>query len=264
MAKKKNNTLRSKWVILLGVAIVILIAVFGLLKNTTQQPQELSTEYQVYQDSAIGFRIEYPKAWDVKQDTQVFENGDAIAFRKTGPSQKERTEFTDGAQVVVSKPFNINTDLAVWVQEYFDNQATFSKFPIKDRVFEQVYTCSNLGCMTYFFALINDKVYGVAIFAEGPDTEKMVYENTTLYMLKSLKFDNVESAAVSKEEAVAKIRALPEVIDYLKRVPNGLVAVNGEEDNAYMVQVYEIKDGHTATFNWYKVDKTTGKTERAF
>lgn len=263
MAKKKNNTLRSRWIILLGIAVVV-FAVFGLLKNNTPQSQPSPTRYQTYQDPKLGFSIEYPEAWEVKQDTQVFENGDAIAFRKTGPSQKEQTELTDGAQLAVSKPFSINTDLALWTKEYFGSQAKFSKFPIKDRVFEQVYTCSNLGCMTYFYTLIDDQVYGIAVFAEGPDKDKMVYENTTLYMLKSLKFENLKTGTISKAEAILKVKELPEVIDYLKRVPNGLVAVNGEEINVYMVQVYEFKDGHTATFNWYKVDKATGSVEKEF
>ncbi len=67
-----------------------------------------------------------------------------------------------------------------------------------------------------------------------------------------------------QDDAVAKVKSLPEVIDYLKRIPNGLVAVNGEEDSTYIVQVYEFKDNHTATFNWYTVDKTTGEVKKEF
>lgn len=73
-----------------------------------------------------------------------------------------------------------------------------------------------------------------------------------------------QSQQLSKKEAIAKVKTLPQITDYLKKVPNGLVVVNGEEDNAYLVQVYEFKDGHTATFNWYKVDKTTGEIEKEF
>lgn len=76
--------------------------------------------------------------------------------------------------------------------------------------------------------------------------------------------DTFENGVISKENAVTKIKALPEVKDYLKRVPNGQVLVNGEENNSYLIQVYEFKDGHTATFNWYKVDKETGDIEKEF
>ena len=72
-------------------------------------------------------------------------------------------------------------------------------------------------------------------------------------------FNNAKNGTLSKEEAISKVKALPEVIDYLKRVPNGLVLVNGEVDNLYLVQVYEFINGHTATFNWFEFDKTTGE-----
>lgn len=76
--------------------------------------------------------------------------------------------------------------------------------------------------------------------------------------------DSSENGLISKENAVVKVKALPEVKDYLKRISNGQVLINGEENNSYMIQVYEYKNNHTATFNWYKVDKTTGDVEKQF
>ena len=71
---------------------------------------------------------------------------------------------------------------------------------------------------------------------------------------------------ISPDEAVAKIRELDEVKSYLKNVPNALVDLESvdEETNTYLVHVYEIKNGHTATFNWYTVDKKTGEITAEF
>lgn len=262
MAKGKKKT--SRWWIIALFVVGMLVLIYGTSKNNKPQQKESSTAYVIYQSPTYKFSIAYPQAWEVKNDTQVFENGDAIAFRKKGPTQKEQTELTDGAQVAVSKPFSITTDLASWTKEYFSNQAEFSQMTVNDRVFEKINNCSSIGCMTYLYTLVNDQVYGVAVFAEGLDKDKMVYENATLYMLKSLRFTSSTVSTVSKEQAVAKVSALPEVIDYLKRVPNGLVSVNGEENDIYMIQVYEIKNGHTATFNWYNVNKATGAVEKQF
>ena len=118
--------------------------------------------------------------------------------------------------------------------------------------------------MKYLFIMINNKVYGIYLFAEGGSDEKAMYENAIIHMLKSLKFTDLPTSQITENEAIAKVKSLPEVTDYLKRVPNGLVLVNGKEDDAYLIQVYEVKDGHTATFNWYNVDKTTGSVERQF
>lgn len=261
---KRKKTKPIWWLIAIPAVVIIVLAFYSISNNTTPQSNVSQSGYIVYEDPTYAFRIEYPQVWEIRKDTQVFQNGDAIAFRKKGPTQKEQTELTDGAQFVVSKPFTINTDLSLWTKEQFGNSAKFSQNSIGILSFEVVDQCSNMNCMTYFFTLANDKVYGIATFAQGPDKDKMVYENSIIYMLKSLKFVSVDSAAVSEEEAVTRVKALPEVINHLKRVPNGLVLINGEEDNAYMIQVYEFKNGHTATFNWYKVNKTTGKVEKQF
>lgn len=69
---------------------------------------------------------------------------------------------------------------------------------------------------------------------------------------------------ITSEGAIEKVKNLSEVQDYLKRVPNGIIKVDDELDGEYNVHVYEIKNGHTATFNWYNVDKTTGAVKKQF
>lgn len=75
---------------------------------------------------------------------------------------------------------------------------------------------------------------------------------------------NNRTRVFSKNEAIEKVKILSEVKDYLKKVPHAQISVNGEEDDSYLIQVYEIKDRHTATFNWYKVNKTTGEVKKEF
>lgn len=263
MAKVKRQKLKV-WPFVIALVVIVLFGVFSLSKNKESFPQQKSTEYSVYQNSSYGFSINYPKSWEIRKDTQVFENGDAVAFRKTGLTQKEQTELSDGGEVVVSKPFGIKTELVAWVKDSYNSKSEFSQNTINGRIYQKVYQCG-LGCITYYYTFINNQVYGVATFAQGPDKDKVVYENAIVFMLNSLQFTNANTnTRISKDEAVAKVKALPEVSDYLKRVPNGLIAVNGEEEDTYMIQVYEFKDNHTATFNWYDVDKNTGEVEKQF
>lgn len=263
MAKGKKTKLKWWWIVIPAV-IVVLLALYSLSKNNLPQSQQSSTQYLVYQDPTYGFSIEYPRAWKIKTDTQVFENGDAIAFRISGPTQKKYTELTDSAQLAVSKPITIDTDLTTWMKSYFSPQAKFSKLPLNNYNFEAVEDCGYMMCMRYYFTKIGSQIYGIALYADGTNAEKASRENALLYMLKTLQFTNTQTAAISEDEAIAKVKALPEVIDYLKRVPNGQVLVNGEEDNSYMVQVYEFTNGHTATFNWYTVNITTGGVTKEF
>ena len=71
---------------------------------------------------------------------------------------------------------------------------------------------------------------------------------------------------ISPEEAVEKVKSRKEIIAYLKRVPNAIIQAQSttDEENSYQIQVYEVKNGHTATFNWYNVDKRTGEITAEF
>lgn len=82
-----------------------------------------------------------------------------------------------------------------------------------------------------------------------------------IVLLAILKFDDV-TTNITKEQAIGKVRTQTEVAEYFKRVPQVKISVNGGENGKYLIQVYEIKDGHTATFNWYRVDKITGEVEK--
>lgn len=81
----------------------------------------------------------------------------------------------------------------------------------------------------------------------------LFYQNNPFYL-----------KGVTSKQAVENVKKLPEVQDYLKRVPNGRVEVDNELEGEYKVHVYEIKDGHTATFSWYRVSIKSGKIRLEF
>ena len=69
---------------------------------------------------------------------------------------------------------------------------------------------------------------------------------------------------ISRQQAVENVKNLPEVKEYLKNVPNGKVEVDNELEGEYNVHVYEVKNGHTATFNWYRVSIKSGEIRSEF
>lgn len=261
MTKQKRNVLQIYWVALLIVLIVLLGAFVFFKENSNPKPSQ-STSYQVYQNSEYNFSLKYPEAWEMRNDSQAFENGDIVSFHTTGPAQRPRTELTDGARFSIAVPFVIATDLKSWLKDNFSSKAEFSQIEIGGVTFEQVGECY-INCPTYFYTRHNGKIFGIAILAAGNDSIKMVYDSTLVTMLKSFKFSKLGNQ-LSEADALSKVKAQTEVKEYLKRVPGGLVAVNGDDDTNYMVQVYELKDGHTATYNWYTVNKQTGKITEEF
>jgi nitrate reductase NapE component len=73
-------------------------------------------------------------------------------------------------------------------------------------------------------------------------------------------------ANVSASQAVAHVRALPEVEQFMKTVGNPHVEVDhyDKEQGVWLVQVFEIVDEHQATFNWYTVNPHTGVVKSEF
>ncbi|MBI2021673.1 hypothetical protein HYS93_02180 [Candidatus Daviesbacteria bacterium] len=97
---------------------------------------------------------------------------------------------------------------------------------------------------------------GVYFFNQKSKTESNQIPNQTS--------KQTEPEKITESQAVNLVKKRPEVADFLKRVPGGHVQVNNELDGEYNIQVFEVKDGHTATFNWYRVNIKTGSIKAEF
>ena len=75
----------------------------------------------------------------------------------------------------------------------------------------------------------------------------------------------IQTSQTSEKGAIEKVRQLPEVKNYLAKVPNAHVQVSSfdEESGTYSIQVFEVKDNHTATFGWWDVEKISGKVKKS-
>ena len=72
----------------------------------------------------------------------------------------------------------------------------------------------------------------------------------------------------SKDDAVARVTALPDVAAWIKLVQTEspanriVIDVDSEDTTTYTVHAYELVQdelgGHSATFGWYEVTKATG------
>lgn len=69
---------------------------------------------------------------------------------------------------------------------------------------------------------------------------------------------------INQSEAIRIVRDLPEVRSFLLETNGLVVAENRPKDNEYLIHVFEIKDNHTATFNWYRINQKTGEVTKEF
>ena len=145
---------------------------------------------------------------------------------------------------------------------------TFVLFITMVRLSRPVGNLANLAIITAAFLVLTNNVIGLLLINKEKGLKlkplsrqgKIIFSFAlSLIVLTILGFSYWNKSL--RDSAVAKVAVLPEVVEYLREVPSGLVVIDHEdkETNSYLVHVYEIKDGHTATFNWYEVNKTTGE-----
>lgn len=66
------------------------------------------------------------------------------------------------------------------------------------------------------------------------------------------------------DDAEEVVRQRAEVQEYLGKVPDGIVAFDHEASGKFVIHVYEIRDDHMATLNWYDFNLDTGEVTPIF
>jgi len=205
MGQKNNLTfsVNRNWVIVF--ALILLIAGVALLvegKRGSLKPspaaqsevfaspvsQTIPSNWKTFENKKYNISFKYPPSWSVIPSTQVFENGDVVAVQYTGKTQRQNTELYDGARFVVMVPQSTNLDLNSWVNSKHSLNVNgtppqISNTEINGMSFKKVYECG-LGCFTYYYTVIRGQVYGISVFADGP--QKVELEETIEQTLKTL------------------------------------------------------------------------------
>ena len=85
---------------------------------------------------------------------------------------------------------------------------------------------------------------------------------------KTVQTEQIQEQNVDAAGALNMVKKLPEVDGFIKEVESAgrkaYVELDGDEENGFTVHVYEIVNGHRTTFNWYTVNKDSGKIEKMF
>jgi len=129
-------------------------------------------DWKSFENKQYKISFKYPPTWSINENIQMFENGDLVAIQIKGTTQKEQTEFYDGARFVVMIPQATNLNLNSWADAKHKANVTgtapqFSDTVINGVTFRKVYECG-LGCFTYYYTASGGKVFGIMVSAVGP------------------------------------------------------------------------------------------------
>lgn len=183
---KKGVSLPLIMVILASLSFTAFV-LSGKITGQFESEQINSEEFENYTNQATGISIFYPPDWQIKKDTQIFENGDLATFQKPGPTQKASTDFNDGARLTIGNPFPEEKDAQTWAKDFYGSQkTTYSTEMLNVTSFVKVETCTGAGCQTYYHAKKNNKIYSIFVFAQGED--KLQYQILLKQALNSLTF----------------------------------------------------------------------------
>lgn len=190
---------RLKWVVAAATAVILLFigvfigtriswrsdepippAKFDDYASQLKKGRYVNTKYKII--------FNYPLSWSMNTTTEVFENGDLVAVEFVGPTQKERTEFYDGARFVVMIPEKTNLDLSSWINSKHqglpgEKPPVVNDVEVNGRGFKKVDECG-LGCFSYYYTLSNGQVYGMMASSAGP--QKAELEATLDQILNSV------------------------------------------------------------------------------
>lgn len=159
----------------------------GKITGQFESEQTNSEEFENYTNNTTGISIFYPPDWQIKKDTQIFENGDLATFQKNGPTQKASTDFNDGARLTIGNPFPEEKDAQTWAKDFYGSQkTTYSTEKLNVTSFVKVDTCAGAGCQTYYHAKKNNRIYSIFVFAQGED--KLQHQILLKQALNSLTF----------------------------------------------------------------------------
>ena len=128
--------------------------------------------------------------------------------------------------------------------EEFEGEQVF--FNVKRRIFNYLVIFKNRG--------------------PGDGLRKLLAKQVARAFIGSLEVDEEEAGFLTAAEAEKIVLGLDEVLEWGAALgwKRASVVAEGEAEGKWRVHVFESLDDHTATMNWFYVDKKTGKVTKEF
>ena len=259
-----------------GILLLVGIAVFAPQKNYFQKPDAKTAEFH----SRYGFTLQYPKDWivdDSRKDAAaefIREPNDRAFYSMQAHTDPRVADSGELEKVYRDIEDSFKNDARYLVEESGwehekKNTANNSYFAAgsytengKNWRFKEVTIFSKSGSVLVLRGMslkdytgeywsIIDKIFASVVVPTG--------STISPYGV----------AKVTKEQALVKIKNLPEVQEFMRLLFPKQAEFEVEDwDTDWAVHVFELVIGensvHRATFNWYRVDKQTGVVEKEF
>ncbi|OGD33396.1 hypothetical protein A3C78_00710 [Candidatus Azambacteria bacterium RIFCSPHIGHO2_02_FULL_45_18] len=258
-----------------GILLLIGIAVFFGQKNYFQKPDAETAEFH----SRYGFTLQYPKDWII-DDSQKDAPAEFIR-EPNGGAFYSMQAHTDPRVTNPKELKKVYRD----IEDSFKNDA---RYLVEESGWE--YEEKNTADNSYFAAGSytengeNWQFKEITVFSKSGNVlvlrgmslkdyaneyEPIIDKIFASVVPTDKKASTQIAPKITQEEALAKIKNLPEVQEFMRLLFPKQAEFEVEDwDTDWAVHVFELVVGensvHRATFNWYRVDKQTGVVEKEF
>jgi len=269
------KTSKKNLILVGGVLLLVGIAVFWGPKNYFQKPDAQTAEFH----SRYGFTLQYPNDWiiDASQKdapAQFIREPNGRAFfsmqahtdpRVADPNELEKvyqdveSSFKNDARYLVEESGWEHEDKNTADNSYFA-AGSYAENGENWR-FKEITIFSKSGNVLVLRGMSLKDYAG----EYGPIIDKIF----SSVMPTDKKASTQMAPKITQEEALVKIKNLPEVQEFVRLLFPKQARFEVEDwDTDWAVHVFELVVGensvHRATFNWYRVDKQTGVVEKEF
>lgn len=252
----------------LVVSLVILVSVIYFFRGEIGK----KLNWRTYRNVQYGYEIRLPNSWTrevVEGAAEVYWSPDRRAYVAVQFIDDPRLLEEGGEEKIIRE-----------IRESFRKDPDYELFSFRSRFEEEMPEPATVSgylaqgklnfqkeryvFQEYAVQIGNEEILAVI---RGAMQEEMLgkYENTVEEIMSSF------NPVVGRRKAIALVKKQSEVVVFEKQLAKvGKKATYGIEDDGddWLVQVYEVVEqggtSHTATFNWYRVNKETKQITKEF
>lgn len=222
--------------------------VYDDFQEFTHQANEDMSDWETYTNGII--TIKYPQSFTLKENQTLSTDGTKVDQNNTLTILSSDNDYS--IEISLSPDDRISC-------EYLNltDPSKINVAGIASNIFENT-PCGPLGS-TLIFSTDEEKYFQIVIETNTPYSE---IQSEVSQIFSTFEFTNDH---ITEDDAAKMVREREEVQAYMNRMPaNSVHIATTDRETYYLVQIYETKDMHTNTFNWYEVDKKTGEITPTF
>lgn len=264
----KKTFVKNKWLVAFLLILIIVIAGVYFFRDKIDN----KSGWRIHENVKQGYTISLPKSWTreaVEGAAEVFWSPDKRAYVAVQFIADPRLMEEDGEEKMIGE-----------IRESFRKDPDYKLSSFRSRFEKEMpepATASGYlaqGYLNYQKERFVFQEYAVQIGDEeilavirGAMMEGAVkdHEETVEEIMGSF------NPVAGRREAIALVKKQKEVKEYegrLKKVGSKATFAVTDDGESWLVQVYEVveqgEEAHTATFNWYRVNKETKKITKEF